>query len=389
MLIRPLRALGFVALLAAGCDDGGTGGGGGSAGGENNTGGGGGGVVNQGAAGPGGGDGGTGGTVEPGPGSRRTMSGDITWTVAFDATAQTAGATDCSYVRHYEGVEDSSQPWLCPSCEVMFRATVEMTSGKEDCYSQVSEFDPAEEEWLGYANGVMYRGVPITAEFGTMTLAGNTISAQHSVADLEVTAGGTMSFGIAGELALGVEEGEAHHGFVAAETYTCGWPKADPAPYTGDYSIVEGQTVPDGVFLDGCGENVRLHDFKGAYLLIDMAARDCPPCQAMAGEEEAFVADMAAQGITVHVITLMAPSLSDVFGKTTKAMLTTWTENFELTSPVLADRAWGLSMFIPIFGDVETGYPSWVLVDPDLNVMETGTGFGGFEELKTSILADQ
>ena len=85
----------------------------------------------------------------------------------------------------------------------------------------------------------------------------------------------------------------------------------------------------------------------------------------------------------------MAPSLSDVFGKTTKAMLTTWTENFELTSPVLADRAWGLSMFVPIFGAAETGYPSWVLVDPDLNVMETGNGFGGFEDLKTSILANQ
>src|SRR5262245_2325406 len=41
---------------------------------------------------------------------RGTISGDITWQVAFDATAKAAGATDCSYTRHYEGVEDLSAP---------------------------------------------------------------------------------------------------------------------------------------------------------------------------------------------------------------------------------------------------------------------------------------
>jgi hypothetical protein len=330
---------------------------------------------------------GTGGTVVPGADERFTITGDLTWDVFFDDAALAAGATNCSYTRTYEGVEDRSRPWLCPACEVMFRATVEMTAGLDDCYSQVSEDPPFEEEWIGYGDGVWYRGAPLTTAQGMMTLEGNAITTSNEVLDLEALAGGTMDFAIAGALTLGAEMGDPYHGFGASETYACGWPKANPPPYAGDYTIVDGGTVPDGVFLDRCGDNVRLHDFQGAYLLIGMSARDCGPCQSKASEEEAFVQAMAAQGITVHVITLLAPSLANPLGNTTQAMLTDWTETFELASPVLADTAWGLSMFIPLFGD-QVGYPSWVLVDPNLAVMDSGNGFGGYADIEAAILAD-
>lgn len=340
-----------------------------------------------------GGDGGAGGenaggAPVVGENERLTISGDMTWAVTFDATAQSAGATDCSYTRHYEGVEDRSRPWLCPACEVMFRADVEMTAGLTDCYSQVSEDDPLTEEWIGYGGGVWYRGALLTSAQGEAAIEGDTIATTNMVPDLEAPAGGMMEFGVTGAFKLDKEEGDPFHGFAVSETYACGWPKGAPGPYTGDYTIVQGQTVPDGVFRDACGDNVRLHDFAGAYTIIDMSARDCPPCQAMASQEEAFVAEMAGLGITVHVVTLLAPSLADPLGTTTQAMLTQWTDNFDLTSPVLADTAWGLSMFIPVFGDTETGYPSWVLVDPELNVLEFGTGFDSFEGRKTTILAD-
>jgi hypothetical protein len=114
---------------------------------------------------------------------------------------------------------------------------------------------------------------------------------------------------------------------------------------------------------------------------------DCPPCQSMAAGEEQFIANMAAQGIDVKVITLLAPSLSDVIGNTTTQMLDTWKNNYGLTSPVLADRGWGLSMFIPAIGE-EAGYPSWTLVDPNLVVMDFGTGFGTFADFEAAIVAD-
>lgn len=385
-----LGGLLLVGLLLAACgseaDDTGSGAGGSASepgGGSAN----GGGDAGGGDAGGGLGGDGTGGTVVPGEGERLTISGDLTWDVFFDDAALAAGATNCSYTRTYEGVEDRSRPWLCPACEVLFRANVEMTAGQADCFSQVSEDPPAEEEWIGYGDGVWYRGLPLTSAQGTMTLEGNSITTSNEVLDLEALAGGTMDFAIAGALTLGAEQGDPYHGFAASETYSCGWPKANPPEYTGDFTIVDGETVPDGVFLDACGDNVRLHDFQGGYLLIGMSARDCGPCQAKAADEEAFVQAMAAQGITVHVITLLAPSLANPLGNTTQAMLTDWTETFELASPVLADTAWGLSMFIPLFGD-QVGYPSWVLVDPNLAVMDSGNGFGGYAEIEAAILAD-
>lgn len=349
-----------------------------------------------GAAGPSsGGSGGTGGEAVGefpviGDGERLTISGDMTWNVTFDAEAVGNGATDCAYTRTYVGVEDRSRPWLCPACEVMFRTEVEMTAGESDCFSQVSEDDPLTEEWIGYGDGVWYRGALLTSAQGEAVLNGDTVATTNTVPDLEALAGGMMEFGVVGAFKVAKEDGDPFHGFAESETYSCGWPKASPPPYTGDYTIVDGETVPDGIFRDACGDNVRLHDFKGSYAIIDMSAMDCPPCQSMASQEEAFVADMAAMGVTVHVITLLAPSLANPLGTTTDTMLDNWVSSFDLTSPVLADTAWGLSMFIPVFGAEETGYPSWVLVDPELNVIDTGSGFPveGFEYHKQTILAD-
>ncbi len=336
---------------------------------------------------PTGGAGGSGGTINPGQ-SRITIAGDATWAVTFDATAQGNGATNCSYTRHYEGVQDQSRPWLCPSCEVIFLATVQMTAGQQDCYVQVTDQPPATEEWVGYGGGTWWRGRggPMSDQ-GTATVTTTTVDLVNAVQDLEAPVGGIMGFDVTGAFTLGEEQGDPMHGWVAADSYSCNWPKSNLPEYTGNYLLTIGQTLPDGLFRDRCDEVVRLHDFQGAYLVIDMSAIDCPPCQNMAAEEAQFVADMAAQSIEVHVITMLAPSLADPLGLTTTAMLENWTTTYGLASPVLADRGWGLSMFLPALVD-ETAYPSWVIVDPDLVVFNMGVGYGGFGELETAILAD-
>lgn len=335
------------------------------------------------------GGGGTGGTTVPPAPKQKTISGDVTWNVAFDADAQAVGATDCVYTRHYEGVEDRSAPWLCPSCEVVFLADVEMTVGLEDCFSQVSSVEPAATEWIGYGGGTWWRAsAGVMSEQGTAMIEMSSVTTAHTVADVAVTAGGTLGFTIEGNLTLGEQEGDPLNGFVPPATYACGWPKADPPEYTGDYVLTKGGVLPDGLFKDRCGETVRLHDFKGSYLVVDMAAMDCPPCQTMAEQEEQFVMDMAAQGIEVHVVTLLAPSLSNVLGNTTVGMLKNWTMSFDLTSPVLADRAWGLTMFEPAIGVDQVGYPSMAIVSPDLTVLDYSTGFGDFSEIEATILAD-
>lgn len=327
--------------------------------------------------------------LTPGADEMLTISGDLTWQATFDATAKAGGATDCSYTRHYEGTQDMSAPWECPLCEVIYKADVVMTAGQADCFSQVSPDDPAKIEWIGYGKGVWYRGVAFTSDQGTASIDGADIAIANQVKDQDLTAPSTgkVTFDITGAMKLAVVKGDKLHGFVPPATYACGWPKADPPAYAGDYTVVKGATVPDGVFKDKCDEPVRLHDFKGSYLLVDMAARDCPPCQQMASEEEAFVTNMKGQGIDVHVVTLLAPSLANPLGDTTTTMLNSWVTKYGLTSPVLADRSWGVAMFVPLYPDT-LGYPSWVLVDKDLKVMKWGNGYGGFAEMEAAIVAD-
>lgn len=334
-----------------------------------------------------GGDPGTGGST-PEIYTRQTISGEITWTVTFDADAKAAGATDCTYTRHYEGAENASAPWLCPTCDKTYQAQVEVTEGLEDCYTQVTSAEPPALEWLGVAGGAFRRGVGATMnEQGTATIDGAVIDIVNDVTDIEAPAGGTLAFAVRGQLTTSEEEGDPLHGFRAPDSYACGWDKAAPPPYAGDYALELGGVVPDGLFKDACDETVRLHDLAGSYLIIDMSAMDCPPCRQMAALEEAFVADMAAQGIAVHVVTLLAPSLDDTLGETTTEMLAIWRDSYGLTSPVLADRGWGLTVFLAAIGD-STGYPSWVIVDPELRVLDFNTGFSTFAPFQSTIAAD-
>lgn len=326
----------------------------------------------------------------PPPPMRKKITGDITWNVTFDDTAKAAGATDCSYTRHYEGFEDRSAPWLCPTCDIMFNAAVTVTSGLADCFSQVAPMTtPAKAEWLGYKSGTFERsaGTPLTDQ-GTVTMTAAGFDMTNMVMDQDASVGGKLGFAVTGSIAVSDEQGDPMNGFTPPATYACGWPKADPPPYTGDYTLAKGAMMPDGLFKDSCGDTVRLHDLSGAYLFVEMSARNCGPCQMMAGDEEKFVADMAAKGITVRVVTLLCPALEDVVGNTTTGMLKTWISSFNLTSPVLADRGWGLSMFEPVIGADMLGYPSWTLVKPDLTVLDYGSGYGGFADIETAIVAD-
>ncbi len=332
------------------------------------------------------GTGGSGGMAVPPPLMRKTLSGDITWKVTFDAAAQTAGATDCLYTRHYEAKEDSSAPWLCPDCEIAFLADATMTAGLTDCFPQVSDAQPAKVEWIGYGGGKFFRAPagPLN-EQGTANVGATMVTMVNTVPATEAPKGGMLSFDVAGTFTAGEIEGDPRNGWISPSTYACGWPKADPAPYTGDYSLKVGGMLPDGIFHDSCGEAVRLHDFKGTYLVVDMSALDCPPCQTMAAAEEKFIANMTAKNIKVNMITLMAPSLSNTTGVTSKKQIDAWIKKYKLTTPILSDRSWGLSTFGVAIAQTDLGYPSLAIVTPDLKVLSFESGFGDFAAIETQI----
>jgi thiol-disulfide isomerase/thioredoxin len=324
------------------------------------------------------------GTTADTAGTVATGLGDVTWSVNFDATAEAAGNADCTYTRSYTGVEDRSAPWVCPSCDNLFRADVTLSG--QDCVGLISSTAPAASEWIGDDGTTWYRN---GASYGTAAPGDGTVALAAAFPGNAAPVG-SYDLQIAGTLTLGRQAGDPLAGWEAADTYKCGWPKANPSAYTGDYTLAVGSQLPDGVFEDTCGDNVnvRLGDFAGRYAIVDISATDCGPCQSAAGDEEAFVASMAAKGIEVDVITMLAPSLSDVSSTTTKAVIKQWTDQFALTSPVLADRDWGFAVASPALGD-SFGYPTFIVVNPDQTVLTTQTGYGGnFDGLAAAIEAD-
>ena len=307
--------------------------------------------------------------------------GEIAWTVDYDEDAEAAGYEDCTYVRTYDGDENISAPWMCVECEFLFSANVQMLEGRDDCFTQVSSSDPAETEWIGYGGGLWYRG---GSERGPSTVDGDIWTVSQQTDPYDAAQGGTYSFDIVGQLTLGEEEGDPMHGWQVSDSYSCGWPKADPAPYTGDYVLSEGATMPDGWFHDICEDTVRLHDFAGRYLVVEVSAMDCPPCRSAAEDEPAFVEAMAEAGIEVEVITMLAPSLSDTSGTPTSDELQEWIDAYDLHSPVLADRGWGPVMGRASQGD-GFGYPTFFVVDPDLTVFHSQVGFSTYDDISAAI----
>ncbi|MCB9686192.1 MAG: redoxin domain-containing protein [Alphaproteobacteria bacterium] len=313
---------------------------------------------------------------------RVSLVGDVTWTAAFDEGARAAGARDCSYTRHYVASEDRSAPWLCPKCELQASAEVTVDDADLDCYASVTGSTPEVAERLGTTDEKLHRGILPFAPMSAMgALAGDLILTGDPVT-LDAPSG-QVTLTMTGSFVEDVEKGDPWQGLAPPDEYACGWPHGDRPAYDGPWRARLGHEIPDGWFGDACEEGVRLHDLLGEWLVIDVSAVDCPPCQAMAEEEASFVDQMRAGGTEVRVVTLLAPSLSTALDPTPPEILDAWTVTFGLEGPVLGDRGWGYQMASTLFGSVS--YPTWFLVAPDGTLLDGGRGFADWGVVRRAI----
>jgi hypothetical protein len=65
-----------------------------------------------------------------------------------------------------------------------------------------------------------------------------------------------------------------------------------------------------------------------------------------------------------------------------------WENTFEAHGPVVGDRGWGFAVASSQWG-YEITYPTWIVVDPDLEVVDYGEGFPGWDVIVDEILADR
>jgi hypothetical protein len=304
------------------------------------------------------------------------LAGSLTWSLTD------AGGDDCAFVVTYAATEDWSQPWTCPDCEVRFRAAV--TVDDEQCYRRVTGNLPAN-EFLGILpDGTFVRHS--RPNFALEPISPSTLEGNALAIHGELTSDDGSSLTVDGTLARTLSDADPWHGFTPPNTYACGWPKADPPPYEGEWEFHINQTIPDGWFLDACGEPVRLHDLAGTYLVIDVSAVDCPPCQLMASNEGAFEAAMAKEGIEVRSVTLLAPSLSAILDDTPQSTLEGWVETYGVSGPVLADRGWGYAIVEHFLG--VKNYPTWTVISPDLRSIAVGSGYDSHDPIAEAIRQD-
>jgi hypothetical protein len=312
-----------------------------------------------------------------------TLDGSATWSVEFDEDAVASGAEPCAYSRAYRAEEDRTVGWLCPTCEPVYRAEAVLDGAA--CHGIISDDPPDPAEWIGPGKGRWWRasGQNMLLSDQGEVLVDQDLSIYNETDWVDWPDGGKFRLVVDGSFQAGTTRGDPWHGLSPPSSYACGWLRIDLPEYEGNHRLKVGKVLPDGLFPDTCGEGVRLHDFGGRYLVIDISATDCGPCQVMADAEHAFLESMA-DGPAVEVVTLLSPALAEVISTPDRSMLLAWSDQFGLSSPVLGDRGWGYWLVNESLGSIS--YPAWIVVAPDLTVIEIGTGFRSWDDFRNIIV---
>lgn len=341
------------------------------------------------------------------------ISGDITWTVDFDATSEAAGYRDCSYSRSYSGLEFLDQPYLCPSCMYLLRGDAVMYEGHADCYEPLFGGAETQQETWGIdwpssdgGIGAFYRAstanYPMTQSLATipsvsmdssMRLAW---SSDYTLGDLDLSGSGGLTLSAEGSATLTIDKEQliVDYRVPRAEPYACGWPLDNPGTLSSDHLMDYNAVLPRFWMEDNCGELVDAWDFYGRYLVVDSSQPDCYYCQLLADEADAGLAAMRAAGIEVEFVTLLGNGLSDPLSEPTSRNYSSWLSSFGDDEPVFKDRGYGYAVYAPftesVYGEGSFGFPAIAVVRPDMTLIDAWPGYpsGGWADIQAMIESD-
>ena len=343
--------------------------------------------------------GGEGGSTDDRPGELPAyqMTGTLTWSLEFDEEAEANGYVDCSYSRDYSGTQVLDYGYLCADCEIIVKGTSTFTDGL-DCYASVfgEETEPERTELWGLGDGLFFRTNRDQYSLGDLCEADYAEGEEVSLAwdsEYTITAGGVMVLAATGTLTYELDEDTLIPDPWAERTepYACGWEQADPGTLTLDYHVAAGATFPNFSLLDQCGEWMRLWDLYGSYLVLDTSQPDCGPCRSMASGAEAFAEGLREEGIPVRVVSLMGNGLAAPWETPDSDTLESWVTDYGISDPVLYDRGVGYALF-PEFAESFTGesfgYPTWLIVDPEMTLIYANIGFSSWSAVADVIRAD-
>lgn len=323
------------------------------------------------------------------------IESSVTWSLEFSEEAQANDYFNCSYTRDYEGLQELNLEYLCPDCEVITSGTATMVDG-EDCFAQISSAGPVRTEMWGVTeDGRLFRTGSYQRVLGEL----DTFEAENGEAEIgwdsvsDLTSGGTMTLTATGTMrwwddpeTLIVDDSQPR-----TTPYAAGWEQNDPGDLVSTFPPALGETFPNVRLMDQCGDPVDLWDFHGSYLVLDSSQHDCGPCIAMAQGEHDFLEAIRAEGYDVRVITMMGNGLSDPTGTPSEDIVNDWVEAHSMIEPVLYDRGFAYATFpdfILEYSGESFGFPAWLVVDPEMNLIHGNVGFSSWDAVAEIIRAD-
>ena len=157
-----------------------------------------------------------------------------------------------------------------------------------------------------------------------------------------------------------------------------------------------GEQLADVAAPDHTGASHTLREFLGNghnYLIIDACTMWCPFCQQVAGDAPGAIADLAAQGVTLHVVPLLQQGPTGA--PSTQANAQQWHDRFSLTEPVLhasgsnQTAAYTAGTMI-LRSTPDAGVPTSILVRPDGTILDRKVGgqFLTHDGILERVLAD-
>ena len=332
----------------------------------------------------------------PGTIQARSLSSTTTWTLLFDEVAEESGLTDCSYTRAFEGVEILDQPYLCPDCEVIIAGFATMTEG-QDCFAQISDGEGSRDEWWGLdAQGQVYRSGTPNLRFGSPTeqvFEGDAQGSSFSWRSVsELSAGGELDLSAVGVASVVTTDTLLPDPWAERQNpYAGGWPQESTGLEQVSWELAVGQRFPNARETDQCGDKVDLWDQAGRYLIVDISQYNCGPCQVMATDFAPLEERLVADGIEIDMVTYMGNGLSDPLTPPPQDIVDQWQERFGTHGPLFLDRGFAyntLHDFVEQESEKDFGFPAFVVLGPDMEILHGQIGYGNYDEVEAMIRED-
>ena len=125
-----------------------------------------------------------------------------------------------------------------------------------------------------------------------------------------------------------------------------------------------GQVIPDMDAVDQHGDPVKLWQFYGQLIMLDLSAEWCGPCQELAEHVDETAEDYVDDGVE-YITVIISSTNSQV--PPTHTDVQEWSDYFHITQPVLADtEGW----WRQLFPTGSAALPRLILVGRDMRIIE-------------------